>query len=260
MRAFLANLIANSESPLDLEAIGSFCPSEANIYWYQPFLKGGKLVDFSEEALIKMRPLVHHNMLQRTSNHLPLKTHSQYGTLYNTPLITAQISMGAIYIIRDPRDVVLSGMHHFNLTQQQMIEFMRTHASCNVQTDGNVSEWLGKWSDHAGSWAQFFPKPKLILRYEDLLKDPILYFSKVAKWLNITQDQKRIDKAVEFSSFKQMKAMEADTGFSERPDHVSSFFRAGKSGEWRDRLAKADIKQIQADHGAMMKQFNYDLI
>ena len=260
MRAFIANLIADKKEPLPLDDVGRYCPSEANYYWYTPFLGGKHISDFTDAEILKFRPLVQRAMLERSPNNLPLKTHSQFAIVNDVPLIEVNISMAVIYIIRDPRDVVLSGIHHFDLSIDKMIDFMNNNYAYNISTEGMVREWLGDWNHHVLSWVDLFPKKKIILRYEDLLAEPARNFSMIAENLGITSDKKRIDKAIEFSSFKKMKANEAKKGFLERPEHVATFFRTGKSGEWADKLSKKQIAKIEKNHGAIMQRFGYQLI
>ena len=260
MRAFLSNLIAGGEEALNLEEIGEFCPSEANAYWYRPYLNGRDITEISSSELVKMRPFIQRSMLTRTPNHVPLKTHSQYGMLHNTPLIDANLSLAAIYIMRDPRDVLFSGMHHFSLSMPKMVEFMNNDTAHNVATQGSVPEWLGDWNHHVMSWVDLFPKKKIILRYEDLRADPVGEFSKVAFGLGITRDIERIKRAVAHSAFDKLKASEQKFGFSERVEADKPFFRSGKAGEWKEKLPANMLKRLQKNHGEMMERFGYNCV
>src|SRR3546814_4923466 len=70
----------------------------------------------------------------------------------------------------------------------------------------------------------------LVVRYEDLLADPLDQFGRLARHFGISTDAARIRKAVEFSSFNQLQKLELTEGFVERSIHSERFFRAGQIG------------------------------
>src|SRR3546814_17709995 len=55
---------------------------------------------------------------------LPMKTHSLLGKDHGYPTISVKATVGVIYIVRDPRDVVISAADHYGLTVDQAIEMM----------------------------------------------------------------------------------------------------------------------------------------
>ena len=50
------------------------------------------------------------------------KTHSQLCKMYGSDFTDLKNTLGVIYIIRDPRNVVTSFAHHYNLTIDQATE------------------------------------------------------------------------------------------------------------------------------------------
>jgi len=96
-----------------------------------------------------------------------------------------------------------------------------------------------------------------VIRYEDMLADPMATFTQAARFLQLPTDPARVEKAVRFSDFKVLSQQEAEKGFKERPGKTERFFRQGKSGGWRDRLTAAQVDRIVADHGAVMRRFGY---
>ena len=58
-----------------------------------------------------------------------LKTHHANLNVFDVPLIPAFLSKGAVYIVRDPRDVVISFSKHLGLTIDETIVSINTYES-----------------------------------------------------------------------------------------------------------------------------------
>lgn len=257
MRAFLANLILDAPEPLPLKRIGEACPSEPAEVWFRPFAKG-KVADLKAREVAALRTKAQERVVSLNKNVVPMKTHSYLGEDCGKPIISMTATYGAIYIIRDPRDVAVSAADHFGKTLDGMIEMMADPLAIAMPMPGTiVHELQSSWSNHVESWTKWNHPGIFVVRYEDLLADPLDQFGRVARRFRITTDPARIRKAVEFCSFKQLQKMEAEQGFVERSMHSAKFFRAGQSGGWQDKLTAEQVKRIETDHAAQMKRFGY---
>ena len=96
-----------------------------------------------------------------------------------------------------------------------------------------------------------------MLRYEDMLAEPEAAFTRVVEHLGMTPDSERVARAVRFSSFEELRRQEERTGFIERPKHAERFFRAGRSGQWREELPPELAERIRSDHASVMRTFGY---
>ncbi len=258
MRVFLANLILNEPDPLPLQRINEVCSSEPNEVWFKPFAKDGALAGLSEKRIAQLRVKAQERAVSLNKNVLPMKTHSLCGKDHGYPTISVKATVGVIYILRDPRDVVISAADHYGLTLDQGVQMMADKTSRGRGMPGNtVHELMGSWSDHVRSWTAWKHTPLLVLRYEDMLADSLGQLGAVARKLGITQDEARIKRAVEFSSFKKLQAQEADTGFSEKSVNSQRFFRSGRAGGWREVLTPAQAAAIETVHGEQMRRFGY---
>jgi hypothetical protein len=191
-------------------------------------------------------------------NVVPMKTHSYLGEDCGHPIISMKATYGAIYVIRDPRDVAISAADHFGKPLEAMIAMMADSlATCAAMPGTIVHELQSSWSNHVESWTKWNHPGIFTVRYEDLLADPLDQFGRVARHFGISSNTARIRKAVEFSSFKQLQKMEAEQGFVERSIHSEKFFRAGRSGGWQDKLTPDQVKRIESDHAEQMKRFGY---
>ena len=80
-----------------------------------------------------------------------LKTHNAMCTINNYPFTNTNNTLGAIYIVRDPRDIVVSYADHFQVSHKEIVEniFSSEHGEAPTK-DGksyNLSI-MGTWSDH----------------------------------------------------------------------------------------------------------------
>jgi len=259
MRAFLANLILDAPAPLPLKRIGEICPSEPAEVWFRPFAKDKtKVADMEPQEIAALRRQAQERVVSLNKNVVPMKTHSYLGEDCGHPIISMQATYGAVYIIRDPRDVAVSGADHFGKTLDEMIAMMASPTAIAMPMPGLiVHELQSSWSNHVESWTKWNHPGIFTVRYEDLLADPYDQFARVARHFGISSDPARVRRAVEHSSFKQLQSMEADEGFVERSTHSEKFFRSGRSGGWQDKLTAEQVKQIESDHAAQMKRFGY---
>ncbi|MGF1631925.1 MAG: sulfotransferase domain-containing protein [Kiloniellaceae bacterium] len=257
MRAFLANLILDGSKPLSLKRVGEVCPSEPAEVWFRPIVKG-KVADLPPAEIAALRVKAQERAVSLNNNVVPMKTHSYLGEDCGHPIISMKATYGAVYIVRDPRDVTISAADHFGKSLDEMITMMADPLATAMPMPGTiVHELQSSWSNHVESWTKWNHPGIFTVRYEDLLADPLDQFGRVARHFGISGDKARIRKAVEFSSFNQLQKMEAEEGFVERSIHSEKFFRAGKSGGWREKLTAEQVKRIESDHAAQMKRFGY---
>lgn len=256
-RAFLANLILDPQDPLPLKRIGEVCPSEPAEMWFQP-LSEKPVGELPGPEVAALRTKAQERVVGLNKNVVPMKTHSYLGEDGGHPIISMAATYGAIYIIRDPRDVAISATDHFGKTLDEMIEWMADPlATCVAMPGTIVHELQSSWSNHVESWTKWNHPGIFTVRYEDLLADPMDQFGRIARHFGITTDTARIRKAVEFSSFKQLQTMEAEQGFIERSIHSEKFFRSGRSGGWQETLTPEQAARIERDHAVQMKRFGY---
>ena len=81
----------------------------------------------------------------------------------------------AVYVVRDPRDVVISLAHHLGSTPEHAVGFMgdprATFAPSTARLDPQLAQRLGTWSQHVTGWLDHDLFDVLLVRYEDLQAD-----------------------------------------------------------------------------------------
>jgi hypothetical protein len=117
----------------------------------------------------------------------------------------------------------------------------------------------GSWSVNVANWTdQKLPLPVHVMRYEDMVEKPFETFSAVVRHTGSGIADDQIRKAIELTSFENLKKQEEEKGLGMKPIMATdSFFRKGKSGGWRETLTKAQVDRIVAAHEAQMRRFGY---
>jgi hypothetical protein len=186
-----------------------------------------------------------------------IKTHNAVAMVEGAPTINFDITRAAIYVVRNPLDVAVSYAHFSGVGVDTVIAQMGDADAYLGSGERRVYEFLGSWSFHVASWLSIPHRPVLILRYEDLLRDPVRSFGRLAAFLRLRPSAEQLRRAIEMSSFDELAGQEQRAGFAERPETAERFFRAGRAGQWRDALSADQIKSIIAGHAPMMMRFGY---
>jgi hypothetical protein len=113
-----------------------------------------ELADFSQYDWLGMRyaALRHLRKWAWTDGLLMLKTHNANAIIDHFPLIPWRITSGAVYVVRDPRDVALSYANHFDVSVDDAITAMNQHTNRVVdKRQAGMFHVLGTWSKHVDS-------------------------------------------------------------------------------------------------------------
>lgn len=257
LRAFLGNYLRDGDKPLPLSELPSYALDEALPDLYRPYAPDGDTTALEPGAINALRPRVHAGLADAAAGTAFVKTHNLMGSVDDVPLHNLGVTSGAIYIVRNPLDLVSSVADHFGLSIDEAIAFMEDEGTGTANDALFVSQYLGSWSGHVASWTTEEHPRYLVLRYEDMLEKPTKAFGRVVKHLNLRADPKRLKRAIKFSSFDQLRAQEERGGFVERSHHSRHFFRVGRSGQWRTRLDKAQVERVVERHREQMARFGY---
>ncbi|MEZ0243714.1 MAG: sulfotransferase domain-containing protein [Sphingomonas sp.] len=214
----------------------------------------------NHEELEALRPALHRALAEAEAWPL-IKVHDAWRrTVSGEPVHDPALTRAAIYVVRDPRDVALSWAHFMGRSVDWAIDFMNDPgARVSGGTRGinaQIPQYLDTWSTHVASWADA-GMPLLMVRYEDMLAEPEAAYRRMAEHLGLTVDDAIVARAVEASRFGRLAEKERAHGFTPRPATTDRFFHSGQAGRWRDMLQPAQVRRIEADHGAVMRRFGY---
>jgi aryl sulfotransferase len=178
------------------------------------------------------------------------------------PLLGLGRARGAVYLIRDPRDVAISLAHHNGSSIDAAIRLLNSPdgalADKPTRRFRQLPQVTGDWSGHVDGWMGQSSLPLHAIRYEDLLADTAGILSKALRFLDIEADPARIGRAVRFADFQELRRQERAEPFVEGWAKSSApFFRSGRAGAWREVLSDAQSAAIEAAHGPVMRRFGY---
>ena len=199
-----------------------------------------------------------------------IKTHNAMCKINNNLFTNEHNSLGAIYIIRDPRNVVSSLSNHINLNINEAFEYMKKeNNSFSYKKDGRYLAFvpLLSWVLHQKSWINVKKFPVLTIRYEDLELKTYETFKKVLLFINeITKSDDKIDneklkKSIRSCNFETLQKLEKNKGFPEawinKDKTRNLFFNLGKSNDYNKLLDNELISQMNETFKEQIKAFNY---
>ncbi len=258
LRAFIYNLVENPARPGKISALPGWFEEESKPRWYEPYAAGRALQDLTFDEAMALRPQVHQDIADsRLRGTIFTKTHNMFGQHNGVALHNINVMAGAIYVVRNPLDVVISVADHFGLSLDEAIDFMGNEETGTPTNEENVAGYMGSWSTHVASWTAQ-PHPAIVVvRYEDLQDKPAKAFGSVAKLLGMDGDRQRVRKAIQFASFRELRKQELAEGFAERSPNSRHFFRKGTKNQWAQALSDDQIARLVERHRPQMERFNY---
>jgi hypothetical protein len=172
------------------------------------------------------------------------------------PVIPPILTKHAIYVMRDPRSVAVSWSKHFGKTMDEAVSMMGNPGTSLGKDDDQCVVYAGSWSGHVGSWVSKKEYPILILRYEDMVESTDKVLKMIVEFLGWDYDEARAKRAIRASTLSKLQKAEKENGFQECSAYTERFFTAGGT-RWQDELSPMHIRQIEKDHGEVMKKWGY---
>ena len=212
-------------------------------------------IDFSNVNRVIPGPEVTRNRdLMRIPRPRIIKSHQYFDPRYRQ----------VIYIVRDPRDVVVS-QYHFQRKRKLIADGFPLTDFVEKFLSGETC-FYGSWGEHVGSWlATRHGQPGfLLLRYEDMVADTARELAKIASFLGRTAAPDMIERAVARSSADAMRQLEKSQAqlFTSTKDTRQDipFVRAAKAGGWRSALPEELALRIEAAWGHLINWLGYEMI
>ena len=201
-----------------------------------------------------------------------VKTHNCLYPYNGSEFTSKNETLGAIYIVRDPRNVITSLTHHYSINYNEAFNHMTDNQSSLLEKsheqDHSNFTYLNSWSNHYKSWKNNSMFEVLFIRYEDLQKEKENIFKKVILFINkLTNKDLKIDEAkflnsIKSTNFSNLKNKELNEGFEEsvysnKTGKKINFFNLGFNNRWQ-KLLPTDIKDLlNKNYVKEFKELNY---
>lgn len=186
-----------------------------------------------EQALIK--PVAMLRMLEESGKNLILKTHDCNVDISGVAQIPTDFTRSAIYMVRDPRDVVLSLKNHYGCSDNaEAVDILINDSSITRFSNKGLFVPQLSWKINVTSWMRKLPYPVHIVKYEDMLERPVETFSEVVKFIGVKYEEQLIIKTIDACSFDKFQKQELKNGF--RESIGPKFFHKGITKRWKKEL------------------------
>jgi hypothetical protein len=259
LRLFLANLREESGHPVGINAINlGALDNDRSMF---DGLIGTDSDELTPDQIDRLRPEACRLLARRLPQRLYSKTHDAYRATGGEGFFPLDATQAAIYVVRNPFDLVISCSYFFEKSIDAMIDLMADpDYALSSRTDRYqplLRQHLGRWSDHVGGWIGVRDFPILVVRYEDMLSASHETFSGIARFAGLAASPERVADAVGRTSFGQLQSQERLAGFRENLSAAHLFFRSGKAGAWRRQLSDGQVDRLIRDHRAVAERLGY---
>ncbi len=181
-----------------------------------------------------------------------IKTHSSLDKYRENSFTSKNLTLGAIYIVRDPRNLITSMTHHYSLNYDQayskLINEKQTLLEKSTDNDYSNFTFLGSWSNHYKSWKNTKDFKTLFIKYEDFENNKLDTFKKIIHFVNNLKkndssiDKKKLINSINSTSFSNLRNKEENEGFEEsvysKSGEKKRFFNLGFNNRWQKILPK----------------------
>ncbi len=226
-------------------------------------------VDLNEDKAIFKNSINAQNFINKEKGKVKFfKTHSSFSKIDDYNFTDLQNTLGVIYIVRDPRNVVTSLAHHYDLSMDEAIDTMIDEKKFMSRTDKNAEVFAGSWNFNYNSWKNLEKHKKyFLIKYEDLITNKKSIILKVFKFLNslgmkLDIDMVKLNKVIKTTEFEQMKMMEQKETFTEamideQTGKRKIFFNLGPNNDWRVNLDNKNKEKIEKTFSKEMEELGY---
>ena len=186
----------------------------------------------------------------RESEYNVFKSHSQFNELLGKGANKQRL----IYIYRDPRDVSLSGAKYFKFeSAESEDDKLDSMINATLNGDKNIHYWIRiPWLEHVQA---FISSNAFVVKYEDLLENPLQECTRILDYLNIKREKSDILHAIDVQSFAKKKAQFIENGEQAK----ANFMKVGEKEQWRNVLSEEQKTLFKESLGSELVRLGYSL-
>ena len=266
LRALLASYYFTNEGSFSLSLLDKIDAFPSDKFFKEYNDQFSKVEDTSKYWLKEQEKINKKNKI------IFLKTHSAICKINGNSFTNKENSIGAIYIVRDPRNVITSISNHYQISIEDAFQFMKDEKRGIInKKDGRYLGFqaVWSWSINQKTWVENNLFPVLVIKYEDLLKETYNTFRKVIEFINkISNSSKIFNKSkgknsIKNTSFEKLQRMENDHGFAEAMNKKGTnkkikFFNLGQKNNYKNLLSQDLIIKMNEFYKEELIKFNYE--
>ena len=204
------------------------------------------------------------------------KTHSFLGNYQGNQFTSPETTLGAIYIVRDPRNVLSSLKNHYSFDDDNALKMIKDKTRSLMSNNGSHASltYISSWSENYLSWLRNNQFRRLFIKYEDLITNKYETFRDIIVFTNTLMNKvegvnkSKLQKAIETTNFDVLKKKEVSETFdgSEssfknwrkfHSENKNLFFNLGPDNDWK-KILKTDVsKEIEISFEKEMIELGY---
>jgi len=200
------------------------------------------------------------------------KTHNALVKLGVNQFTDKKNSLGCVYIVRDPRNVISSLSNHFEMDFEDSLNFMIDQKKFTYdffkKNDYSDFQFISSWENNYKSWKENKIIPVKIVKYEDLVKQTYYVFKDIINFISkLTNNQNRFNKqkaqnSVKSTSFEKLKKYEENKGFAESLISKTNkkkipFFHLGPNNNWKNNFDQDFQNKLNKTFKENLKELGY---
>lgn len=261
LRFLISSLIYSDDGNFDFDIIKNI--RQFDIYKYFSFVENLNYADsknLDKLDIISKYWLEAQKKFFNVEKKFIFKTHSANLKVNGYNYTDENRTLGLIYIVRDPRDIVISYSHHTGTSIDHNINKLFDNKVTLLNSKRRIKVILSRWDTHIKSWSLLNVK-KYIIKYEDLINNTEKHFLELIDFIRkdlkiqFKLNSKKFNNIIKNTSFKKLQENEKIIGFDEV--YKGKFFRKGLSKQWENILSEDQNIKIKKEFYITLKKFNY---
>jgi len=204
------------------------------------------------------------------------KTHSFLGNYQGNQFTTPETTLGAIYIVRDPRNVLSSLKNHYSFDDDTALKMIKDKTRSLMSNNGSHASltYISSWSENYLSWFRNNQFRRLFIKYEDLISNKYETFRDIIVFTNTLMNKvegvnkSKLQKAIETTNFDVLKKKElgetfdgSESSFKNwrkfHSENKNLFFNLGPENNWKKILNTKISKEIEINFKKQMEELEY---
>ena len=188
------------------------------------------------------------------------KTHNALVKIDQNDFTNQKNTLGGIYIVRDPRNVLDSMSRHFQINHDKALNVMLNEKNFiydfKKKNDYSDYQFISSWEKNYQSWKNNKLIPTKFLRYEDLLNETFFVFKEIIEFIDKLTNNKsgfsreKAKNAVQSTSFENLKKIEETKGFGEsiisrKEKKKIPFFHLGPKNKWQENFDTKFVEKLR---------------